>query len=686
MKTFLVCAAALGVFSPVIVPAAAQSAPAEDSVPQPHFGPWGFDASGQNKSIKPGDDFNGFANGTYLAKLKIPADKSSYGSFTLLRDLSEARIRAIVEEAAARTVDAEPHSLDGKIGAAYKAFMDEARVESLGAKPLAHDLAEVRAVKTRDELAYLMGKSADGMQASLFSVAIGPDDKDPTRYLIGIGQDGLGMPDRDYYLTKGFAAKKAAYQAYVAKMLGLIGWENSDAAARAVVDYETQIAKASWTRAQMRDPNAVYNPTTIDDLKQLAPGFDWPALMKGAQLADETHVLIDAKSAFPKLAAIYANTPVETLKAWEAFRIADNGASYLSKAFVDIHFEFRFHVLQGDEIIRPRWKRSVQAASGELGEAIGEIYTRRYFPPESKAQMEALVANLKVAFRDRIEKLDWMSAPTKAAALKKLASFDVQVGYPKKWRDYSALVIRSDDLFGNVERSQRFEWAYQRNRLHKPVDKDEWGMTPQTVNAYNSSEFNEVVFPAAILQPPFFNPKADPAVNYGAIGMVIGHEMTHGFDDQGRKFDGSGRLRDWWTAADAKRFTVGADKFGAFYEKFDILPGAHINSKLTMGENIADLGGLLTALDAYHESLRGKPAPVIDGLTGDQRFFLGFAQIWRGKERDDALRESLVSDPHSPEKARINVVVSNMDGWYQAFAVQPGDKLYIAPAQRARIW
>jgi putative endopeptidase len=436
----------------------------------------------------------------------------------------------------------------------------------------------------------------------------------------------------------------------------------------------------------MRDPDAVYNPMTISELQATAPGFEWAQLMRGAQLGDETHVLIDAKSAFPKLAAIYAATPLETLKAWEAFRIADASAPYLSKPFVDARFEFRGKTLTGQEINRPRWKRGVQAASGQLGEAIGEIYVARYFPPESKAQMEALIANLKVALGHRIENLEWMSPETKAEALKKLANYDVQVGYPKKWRDYSALVIRTDDLFGNVERSQAFEWAYQRGRLHKPVDKDEWLMTPQTVNAYNNPDFNEVVFPAAILQPPFFNPKADPAVNYGAIGAVIGHEMTHGFDDQGRKYDSSGRLRDWWTDKDGKDFDARADKLGASYEKIDILPGAHINGKLTMGENIADLGGLLTALDAYHESLHGQPAPVIDGLTGDQRFFLGFAQIWRGKTRDDALRQQMVSDPHSPEKARIDGVVPNVDAWYRAFDVQPGDKMYRAPADRTRIW
>jgi putative endopeptidase len=685
MKMFWLNAAAVGAIILAAAPALAQTAAAEAAL-QPHYGAWGFDASGENKAIRPGDDFGAFANGTYIDKLVIPADQTRYGSFNILRDLSEARVHVILDEAAAKVSEVEPKTSAGKIGAAYKAFMDEGRAEALGAAPLANDLAEVQAIKTKGELAHLMGKASGGVQFSLFAIGIQPDDKDPNRYVIQIGQDGLGLPDRDYYLTPGFAAKKAAYQVYVAKTLGLIGWPDAEAQAKAIVEFETQIAEASWTKAQMRDPDAVYNPMTIAELEREAPGLPWVALMGGAQLSDETHVLIDAKSAFPKLAALYAAEPLSTLKAWEAFHIADDSAPYLSKAFTDARFEFRGRTLTGQEAQKPRWKRGVAAVNGSLGEAVGEVYVARYFPPESKAKMEALIANLRTALGHRIERLEWMSPATKTEALKKLANFDVQVGYPKKWRDYADLTIRADDLFGNMQRSQAFEWAYQRDRLHKPVDKDEWLMTPQTVNAYNNPDFNEVVFPAAILQPPFFNPSADPAVNYGAIGAVIGHEMTHGFDDQGRKYDSTGRLRDWWTDKDGKDFDARADKLGAAYEKIDILPGAHINGKLTMGENIADLGGILTSLDAYHESLHGRPAPVIDGLTGDQRFFLGFAQIWRGKSREDALRQQMVSDPHSPEKARIDGVVVNVDAWYAAFGVKPGDKLYVAPADRVRIW
>jgi putative endopeptidase len=673
MKILLLAAAAIGALSVASATANAQSSPTEASL-QPNYGPWGFDVSGEDQAVKPGDDFDMFANGTYLAHLQIPPDQTRYGSFNILRDLSEARVRIILEDAAAKDAAIEPKTSGLKIGAAYKAFMDEARVEALGVKPLEKNLEEVRAVTTRAELARLMGRASGGVQFSLFDVSISPDDKDPNRYLVDIGQGGLGLPDRDYYIEARFAAKKAAYQAYVSKILAMIGWPNAELQAKAIIDFETKVAQASWTKAQMRDPDAVYNPTTIAELQQTAPGLDWAAFMQGAQLGSEAHVLIDAKTAFPKIAALYAETPIETLKAWEAFHIASSSAPYLSKPFADARFEFFGRTLTGQELQRPRWKRGVSAVNGALGDAVGELYVARYFPPESKAKMEALIANLKTALGHRIENLEWMSPATKKEALRKLANYDVQVGYPKKWRDYSGLEIRADDLYGNVERSEAFEWAYQRDRLHKPVDKDEWLMTPQTVNAYN------------ILQPPFFNPKADPAVNYGAIGAVIGHEMTHGFDDQGRKYDANGRLSDWWTADDAKNFDARADRLGASYEKIDILPDAHINGKLTMGENIADLGGILTALDAYHASLHGQPAPVIDGLTGDQRFFLGFAQIWRGKTRDDALRQQMVSDPHSPEKARVDGVVPDVDAWYKAFDVKPGDKLYRTPDQRVRIW
>jgi len=409
-------------------------------------------------------------------------------------------------------------------------------------------------------------------------------------------------------------------------------------------------------------------------------------MLAAADLGARSQVVTVTNTSLPKIAALYASTPLDTLKAWEAFHTAEGMAGVLPKAFVDARFEFRGKTLTGQLENRPRWKRGVQAVNGELGEAVGEVYVAKYFPPESKAKMEALIADLKAAFAKHIKALDWMSPETKAQALAKLANYDVQIGYPKKWRDYSGLEIRGDDAYGNAWRSGAFEWAYKVARLNAPVDKDEWEMTPQTVNAYNNPFFNEVVFPAAILQPPFFNPKADPAVNYGAIGGVIGHEMTHGFDDEGRKFDAHGRLSDWWTPQDATRFEAKAKVLGAQYSAMEPLPGAHIKGDLTMGENIADLGGLTLGLEAYHTSLQGKPAPVIDGLTGDQRVFLGWAQVWREKMRDDALRAQIASNEHSPAKARVDGVVVNIDAWYAAFGVKPTDKLYVPPDKRVHIW
>ncbi|MDB5447716.1 MAG: peptidase, partial [Phenylobacterium sp.] len=406
----------------------------------------------------------------------------------------------------------------------------------------------------------------------------------------------------------------------------------------------------------------------------------------GAHLGKVDRLILQENTAIPQIAAVFARTPVETLQAWEAFNVADQAAPYLSDPFVQAHFAFRQKTLQGQPQLQPRWKRGVQLVDTQIGEALGKLYVAAYFPPESKAKMVALVSDIRTALKGRIERLDWMSPATKQKALEKLSKLTVKIGYPEKWRDYSGLEIRDGDLYGDVSRAVAFEWDYHVGRMRGPVDRTEWGMTPPTVNAYYRSTLNEIVFPAAILQPPFFDPEADPAINYGGIGGVIGHEMTHGFDDQGRKSDGDGRLTDWWTPADAERFKGEAAKLGKQYAAFEVLPGAHINGDLTMGENIADLGGLHLALDAYHASLHGKPAPVIDGLTGDQRVFLGWAQVWRGKIRDDRLRQMLVTDPHSPNHARVDVPARNVDAFYQAFGVKPGQGMYVAPEDRAHIW
>ncbi len=649
-----------------------------------HLGPWGFDRTGQDETVKPGNDFFKYANGTWFANTAIPADKPSYGAFWVLEDLSEKRVQTILDDARAKAGAVD--TVEGKLGAFYRAGLDEATVNALGAKPLAPALTAIRAVKSHRQMTELMGRSAKSFYASIADIGIQPDDKDPDHYITELGQSGLGMPDRDYYLKPEFAEKKKAYEAYVARMLTLCGWTQPAASAHAIVLFETEIAKVHWAREDERDPDKVYNPFTPAQLQAFAPGIDWSVLLASADLGGVQHMIVAQKSAFPKLAAIYARTPVSTLKAWQAFHTASNAAPYLSKDFVDARFAFFGKAINGQPENSVRWKRVVRTINGAMGEALGQVYVARYFPPESKTKMQALVANLKAAFRARIEKLDWMSPETKAEALKKLDGYVIKIGYPDKFRDYSRLDIRDGDYFGDVARAQAFEWARQAARAGQPTDKAEWGMVPQEVNAYNNPLYNEVVFPAAILQPPFFDPDADPAINYGAIGGVIGHEMTHGFDDQGRKYDATGHLRDWWTAADAKRFDGAAKALADQYSAIEALPGVHVNGKLTLGENIADQGGLTLGLDAYRTSLNGQPAPTIDGLTGDQRVFLGWAQVWREKQRDDAMKAQITTDPHSPGIARVNGVVRNVDGWYAAFDVKPGDALYIAPDKRAHVW
>ncbi len=464
------------------------------------------------------------------------------------------------------------------------------------------------------------------------------------------------------------------------------------------MDFETRIAEASWTKAQQRDLDVTYNPFSIAELQKLAPGFAWAPFLADAGLGKVTRVIVAEKTAFPKLAQVYAQTPIPVLQAWQAFHVADNAAPYLSKAFTDAYFDMHDKTLAGQKEQRVRWKRGVYAVSGgdfgvgdrfgtfgTLGFGVGQMYTAKYFGPDAKAKIEALVANLKAAYRVRIEKLDWMAPETKVEALKKLDTYTIKVGYPDHPRDYSALAIADDDLTGNVRRAGAADWAFYSGRLFGPVDRSDWGMTPQTNDAYNGS-LRDIVFPAGILQAPMFDANADAAVNYGAIGGVIGHEMTHGFDDQGRKLDAAGALRDWWTKEDAAKFDARAKKLGEQYSQFQPLPGVNVNGQLTMGENIADLGGLLLALDAYHASLAGKPAPVLDGMTGDQRVFLGWAQAWRGKVTDDFVRRQVVSDPHSPRQFRVNGVVRNIDAWYTAFGVQPGERLYVPPEARVRIW
>lgn len=661
---------------------------------KPQYGSWGFDATGIDSQTRPGNDFFRYVNGAWLDRTVIPADKPAWSLRLAMTDTIEARLHDLMEKADAT---GETNDLEGKVGSFYKAYMDEARIEALGAKPITPELDAVRAAKSRDELAGLMGRSTDDFENSLFNISTDVDLKDPSRYAVYISQGGLGLPDRDYYLKPEFAAAKTAYQAYVAKLLRLIGRPDADARAKDVVDFETKIAEASWTKAQDRDVVALYNPMPVDELAKFAPGFAWKPFLDNAKLGSLTRVVVAEKSAFPKFATIYAATPVDTIRAWHAFHIADSAAPYLAHEFDAAWFDLHDKTLAGQQQEEVRWKRAVhRVAGGDCGAspgdcfgtlnwAVGQLYTARYFPPSAKAKIEDLVAHLKAAYRARLEHNDWMSPATKAEAIRKLETYNIKVGYPDHPRDYSKVVIRSDDLVGDVRRAAAADWAFYADRLGGPVDRSDWSMTPQTNDAYNGS-LRDIVFPAGILQPPVFDPSADPAVNYGAIGGIIGHEMTHGFDDQGRKIDAVGALRDWWTAEDAKKFEARAAMLGKQYSSYQPLPDVHVNGDLTMGENIADLGGLTLALDAYHQSLNGKPAQVIDGLTGDQRVFLGWAQAWRGKVSDDFVKRQVVSDPHSPRQFRVNGVVRNIDAWYAAFHVKPDDKLYVAPQDRVHIW
>jgi len=672
-------------FGSVCVRAAATDAP---------FGSWGFDLTARDTAVRPGNDFFAYANGAWLKRTNIPADRSNYGMHAALAERVLVQLRTIMEDAS----KSPPASIAGKVGAYYAAFMDEAHVEALGATPLQPNLAAVTNAPSRAALAARMGRSNQDFEGSLFSIFIAPDAKDPAHYAIYLGQAGLGMPDRDYYLQPAFAAKKQLYQAYVGKLLALEGWADADKSAAAIIALETKIAEASWSRVEQRDVVKTYNRMTLAELESLAPGFDWRGFFKAADLAAPEHLIVLEKTAIPKLAAIFAATDLPTLKAWQAFNIAENAAVYLSKPFTDASFEFRNHVLSGQAEQKPRWKRAVHTVAGGdilFGQrsesfgcliwAVGDLYVAKHFPPAVKAKAQVQMRNLKEALRGRIARLDWMSPATRKKALDKLKTLTIKLGSGVDKRDYSHLDVRADDLVGDARRIGAFEWARLAARPGKSVDRDEWAESPQTVNDYEDPILNEVAFPAAYLQAPFFDANADPAVNYGAAGLMA-HELTHAFDDEGRKFDAQGRIADWWTGDDAETFEGRIKALGAQYSAFEVLPGVHVNGDLTMGENIADLGGLLIALDAYHASLGGKTAPVLDGLTGDQRFFLGWAQVWRYKIKDDAARQRIVSDPHSPAKARTNIPLQNIDAWYSAFDVWPSDALYREPKARVKIW
>jgi putative endopeptidase len=665
---------------------------------RPEFGVWGFDAAGQDKSRNPGDGFFRYANGSWLDRTLIPHDKVSFWMDTPADDLIEANLRDLLEQGAAHAGH-EPSDLQGKAGAYYASFMDKARSEQRGATPIEPELIAIRGAHSADEMAALTGRSVLDFDSTYFKVWQNIDQGDPRHYAVYLGQDGLGLPDRDYFLKPDFAELKAKYQTYIGHMLELINWPDADANARHVVEFETAVADASWTKEQQRDPVANYHAMSLDELERLAPGFAWRKFLAEARLPQVSRVVVAEKDAFPKLAVIWQRTPLDVLKAWEAFHVADAAGPYLSNNFADAYFEFRGKTLGGQQEQKDRWKRAVLAVaggdflnadrfgrSGTMGFGVGQLYANKYFGADAKMKIESLVVNLKAAFRARIEHhLDWMKPSTKTEALKKLDAYIVKVGFPDHPRDYSSLRILDDDLAGNVRRAEEFDWAFYSARLSGPVDRTDWFGTPQTNNTYNT-DLIDIVFPAGALHAPAFDPNADPAVNYGGIGGLIGHELIHGFDDAGRKVDNSGALRDWWTKTDALQFETRAKRLGEQYSSYEALPALHVNGKLTMGENIADLGGLTIALDAYHASLDGKPAPVLDGFTGDQRVFLGWAQSWRNKRTDEALRKMVASNPHAPSQFRVDGIVRNMDSWYDAFGVKPGDKLYLPPETRVRIW
>jgi putative endopeptidase len=661
------------------------TAPVAASSGKPQLGTFGVETANMDKSVAPGDDFYQFVNGTWQAKTEIPADKASWGGFGILRDLSDQRTRAVIEDAA--KAQNAPGSVGEKIGVTYAGFMDEAKIEAAGAAPLKPYLAKIAAIQTPAQLATAFGEATRrGMDVPI-GVGVQQDLKDNSVYAIYAGQGGLGMPDRDYYLVDNpkFVETRAKYVAHIAAMLQLAGYPDPQGSAKRIYDLEKQIAQVHWTRAEQRQVEKLYNPVATADLNKQMPGFDWPALLAAQGVPNTTRVIVTQPSALTGTARIAAATPMSTWREYLAFHTISSKASLLSKAFVDENFAYKGTTLSGTPQLKERWKRGVDLVNGSMGEAVGQIYVDRYFPPESKAKMDALVKNLVAAMDVRLSKLEWMAPETRVKARAKLAAFTPKIGYPDKFRDYSALRVIPGDVLGNADRVADFEYQRQLDKIGKPVDRSEWFMTPQTVNAYANPLLNEIVFPAAILQPPFFDPNADPAVNYGAIGAVIGHEISHHFDDQGRKFDPKGNFSEWWTPQDVARFKTYTDKVVAQYGAYEPIAGAKVNGELTLGENIADLAGATIAYDAYKLSLNGKPAPVLGGYTGDQRFFLGFGQVWQTKAREAAVRQQLTTDPHTPGNWRA-YVVRNLDPWYDAFAVKPGQKYYLAPADRIKVW
>jgi putative endopeptidase len=674
----LLATAALGALMLAAVPATAQeAAPAAQTDGNPEIGTFGFDLTGMDKSVQPGDDFYAYANGTWAKNTEIPADKSNYGMFTALADLSQTRTREILDVA-----KGDPNSM---IGRAYASYLDSAAVEAKGLAPIEPWLNKIRAVDKAGLAKLLAEADRSGVQ-HFFGGYVGQDDKNPEVYIYTMFQGGIGMPDRDFYLNENERNTKlqAAYLTHLENVLTLAGEKDAAARAKAIYDFEKQVATVHWDKNDSSDATKVYNKMTIAELAAAAPGFDWQGFIRGIGVGEDT-ILVSQPSAFTGEAKLLAGAPIGVIRDMLIIRSLDGFSDVLPDAVAEEAFSFYGTALSGTPQMQERWKRAVDFTTGNMGEAVGKDYVAKYFPPETKAAMDVLVKNVLAALDTRITNLTWMQPETKVKAKKKLANFTTKIGYPDRWKDYSKLEIKAGDLFGNALRSNQFAHDDNISRLGGPIRRWEWGMTPMTVNAYANFGMNEIVFPAAILQPPFFDPHADDAINYGGIGAVIGHEVSHHFDDQGAKYDETGKLADWWTPADVAAFEAAGKALVAQYDAYEVLPGEKLDGTFTLGENIGDLAGLTIAYDAYKKSLGGKEAPVIGGLTGDQRFFLGWAQVWRRNYREQNLSQRITTDPHSPSIQRT-WVSRTLDPWYKAYQIKQGQKLYLAPKDRVRIW
>ena len=645
----------------------------------------GIDLAGMDTSIRPQDDLFGYANGTWVKNTEIPADQSGWGSFNILRDTGLAQLRTIIEDVSR---DAGADEAGAKIGSFYNAWLDVERANALGVKPLEEIFARIDALDDFDDVVAFFGATNElGLDAP-FQLFISQDVKQPDRYVIITWQSGLGLPDRDYYFDDGERGQelRAGYVRYVEKMLALSGYADSKGAAERIMALETRLAEHHWDKVVNRDADKTYNKVTDAELTRMLSNFDLDAYFEGVGTGRQEYVIVSQPSYLQAMNEVAPTVDLSTWKEYLRLQALTSYADYLSEDFVDADFEFYGKTLQGLQEQQPRWKRAVDSINDNVGELLGKLYVERHFPPEAKARMEDMVANLILAYEESITNLEWMSEETKARALEKLSKFTPKIGYPEEWKDYSALEVSPDDLVGNIRRARVLNHYREVDKLGGPVDRGEWFMTPQTVNAYYNPPMNEIVFPAAILQPPFFVLEAEDARNYGAIGLVIGHEIGHGFDDQGSKYDGDGNLRNWWTEADRAAFEERTRALVEQYNAFQPLPGLYVNGELTLGENIGDLGGAAIALRAYELSLDGKEPPVIDGLTGRERFFLGFAQVWRSKYRPQATELRVKSDPHSPAVYRVNGVVPNIDAFYQTFEVTEGDGHWLPPEERVHIW